>query len=73
MGLVTESEVREVLKQDGLNKSPELDGLPNEIYLRISYMVVPILTDVFNYWFAQEAFPGCIIKGAITLLKKGGW
>ena len=31
---------------------------------------VPILTDVFNHWFAQGALPGSVTKGVITLLKK---
>ena len=55
------------VKQVGLNKSPGLDGLPNEV----SHMFVPILTDVFNHWFAQGTIPGSITKGVITLLKKG--
>ena len=69
-GVVSECEVRSALKQVGLNKSPGLDGLPNEVYLRMSHMFVPILTDVFNHWFAQGAIPGSITKGVITLLKK---
>ena len=71
-GLVTECEVRDALKQVSLNKVPGLDGLPYVVYLRMSYTFVPILTDVFNYWFAPGAFPGSIAKGVITLLKKGG-
>ena len=71
-GVVTECEVHDVLKQVGLNKSPGLDGLPYEVYLRMSHMFVPVLTDMFNPWFAQGAIPGCITKGVITLLKKGG-
>ena len=71
-GLITECEVRNALKQVGLNKSPGLDGLPYEVYLRMSHMFVPILTDVFNHWFAQGAIPGSITKGVITLLRKGG-
>ena len=59
-----------MLKQVGLNKSPGLDGLPYLVYLRMSHMFVPILTDVFNRWFAQGAIPGSITKGVITLLKK---
>ena len=47
-GLVTECEVCDALKQVGLNKSPGLDGLPYEVYLRMSHMFVTILTDVFN-------------------------
>ena len=70
--MVTECEVRDALKQVGLNKSPGLDGLPYEVYLRMSHMFVPILTDMFNHWFAQGAIPGSVTKGVITLLKKGG-
>ena len=35
-------------------------------------MFVPILTNMFNHWFAQGAIPGSVTKGVITLLKKGG-
>ena len=35
-------------------------------------MFVPILTDMFNHWFAQGTIPGSVTKGVITLLKKGG-
>ena len=71
-GLVTKCEIRDSLKQVGLNKSPGLDGLPYEVCLRMSHLFVPILTIMFNHWFAQGAIPGCIIKSVITLLKKGG-
>ena len=71
-GLDTECEVREALKQVSLNKSPGLDGLRYDVYLRMSHMFVPILTDVFKHWFAQGAIPGSITKGVITLLKNGG-
>ena len=71
-GVITECEVRDALKQVGLNKSPGLDSLPYEMYLRLPHMFVPILTDMFNHWFAQEAIPGSVTKGVITLLKKGG-
>ena len=46
--LVTDCEVRDALKQVCLNKSLGLDGLPGEVYLRMSHMFVPILMDVFN-------------------------
>ena len=71
-GAVTECEVRSAMKQVGLNKSPGLDGLPYEVYLRMSHMFAPILTNVFNHWLAQGAIPGRITNGVITLLKKGG-
>ena len=35
-------------------------------------MFVPILTDIFNLWFAQGAISGSITKGGMALLKKGG-
>ena len=66
--MVTECEVRDELKQVGLNKSPGQDGFPYEVYLRLSHMFVPILTDMFNHWFARGPIPG----SATILLKKGG-
>ena len=54
------------------NKSPGLDILLDEVYLRLPHMFVPILMDMFNHWFAQGAIPGSVTKGVITLLKKGG-
>ena len=71
-GVITESEVRDALKQVGLNKSAGLDSLPYELYLWLLPMFVPILTDMFNLWFAQGAIPASVTKGVITLLKKGG-
>ena len=71
-GVATECEVRDALKQVSLKKSPGLDSLPYEVYLRLSHMYVPILTDMFNHWFAQGAILGSVTKGVITLPKKGG-
>ena len=70
--LFTECEVRNALKQVDLNKSPGLDGLRYEVYLRMSHTFVPILMDVCYHWFAKGTIPGSITKGVITLLKKGG-
>ena len=70
--LVTECEVRDALKQVGLNKSSGLDGQSYEAYLRLPHMFVTILTDMFNHWFTLGAIPGSVTKGVITLLKKGG-
>ena len=53
-GLVTEFEVRDALKQVGLNKLPGLNGLPYEVYLRLPQMFVPIVTDMFINWIVQE-------------------
>ena len=71
-GVIAECEVRDGLKQLGLNKAPGLDGLLYEVYLRLPHMLVPILMDMYNHWFAQEAIPGNVTKGVITLLKKCG-
>ena len=71
-GVITECKVRDALNQVGLNKSPGLDSLPNEVYLRLLHMFVPILTDMFIHWFAQGAVPSSVTKGVITLLKKSG-
>ena len=70
--MVTECKVRDALKQVDLNKSPGVDGLPDEVYLRMSHMFVPILTDMFNHWFAQGAIHGSVTKGVIILMKEGG-
>ena len=71
-GVITECEVRDALKQVGLNKSPGLDSLLYEVYLRLSHMFVPIMTDMFNHWFAQGDIPGSVTNGVITFLMKGG-
>ena len=70
--MVTECEVRDALKQVGFNKSLGLNGLFNEVYLRISHMFVPFLTDMFNHRFALGAISSCITKGVITLVRKVG-
>ena len=69
-GVITESEVRAALRTVSTNKSPGLDGLPYEMYLRLSHLFVPILTDMFNHWFAQGSIPGQVSKGLITLIQK---
>ena len=61
-----------MLMKVGLNKSPGLDNLPNEVYLRLPHMFVPILTDMFNHKFAQGAISCSVTKDVIQLLKKGG-
>ena len=69
-GVVIECEVRHALKHVGLNISTGLDSLPYKIYLRLPHMFVPILTNMFNHWFAQGTIPGWVTKGVISLLKK---
>ena len=67
--MVTECEVCDALKQVGLNKSPILNGLPYEVYLRLPHMFVPILTDMFNQGrnhIAEDRWQACL--GGIRLL-----
>ena len=70
---MTECDVRDALKQVGFNKSSGVDGLPYEVYLWMSRMLIPHWTDVFNHWFVQSSIPGQVTKSVITFLKKGGW
>ena len=53
-GIVTDSDVCDVLKQVGLSKSPGLDGFLYELYLKLSYMFMPILMDTFNHWLPRK-------------------
>ena len=69
-GAIEEDEVREALKQVGCYKAPGLDGLPYELYLRMSHLFIPILTTLFNHWFEQGSIPRKMNRGMITLLKK---
>ena len=69
-GLVTEWEVRDALKQVSLNKSSRLDGLPYEVYIRMSHMFV--LTDYSTTSLPRALFQVAFTKGVITLRKRGG-
>ena len=42
-GCITEDEVRKAIKSVGSDKSPGIDCLPYEVYLRLSHMFVPLL------------------------------
>ena len=42
-GHIKEDEIREALKLVGLDKSPGIDGLPYEVYLRLLHMFAPLL------------------------------
>lgn len=67
---ITEGEVQLALKKVGSGKSPGFAALSYALYLRLSYMFVPILTVVINNCFQQESIPDLIFRGIITLLKK---
>ena len=69
---VTDCEVRDALKQVGLNRSSVLDDVPYKMFFRLLHMFVPILMDFFSHWFTLGAILDRFTKGVITLLKKGG-
>ena len=69
-GGITEDEVIEALKRVGLNKSPGIDGLPYEVYLRLSHIFVPLLTVLFNSWFRNGSIPKYFTMGVIKLVRK---
>ena len=69
-GRITEDEVREALKTVGKNKTPGIDGLPYEVYLRLSHMFVPLLTAVYNNWMKQGSIPQRFTRGIVKLLRK---
>ena len=52
-GHITEDEVQDSLKSVGLDKFPLVDGLPHEVYLRLSHMFVPLLATIYNNWMRQ--------------------
>ena len=49
-GRIKEEEIRDALKSVGLDKSPGIDGLPYEVYLRLSHMFVPLLATTYDNW-----------------------
>ena len=38
--------------------------------MKLAYIFVTILTDMFNHWFPQGAISSSVTKGVIILLKK---
>ena len=71
-GLVTECEVCYVLKQVGLNKSPGLNGLLNEVYLRLPYMFVPILIDYVQPLVRPGSHPWQCYQGRDHIAEERG-
>ena len=62
--------VRQALKTVGTDKSPGIDGLPYEVYLRLSPMFFPSLTTIYNNLMKQGTIPQCFIKGIVKLPRK---
>ena len=69
-GRIKEEEIREALKSVGLDKSPRIDGLPYEVYLRLSHMFVPLLATIYDNWMRQGTIPRRFTRGIVKLLRK---
>ena len=69
-GCITEDEVRKAMKSVGFNKSPGIDGLPYEVYLRLSHMFVLLLATIYNNWMRQGSIPRRFTRGIVKLLCK---
>ena len=69
-GHIKEEEIREALKSVGLDKSPGIDGLPYEVYLRLSHMFVPLLATINDNWMRQGIIPRRFTRGIGKLLRK---
>ena len=69
-GPISEAEIRDVLSRVGTEKTPGIDGLPYEMYLRLSPMFVPLLALLFNHWLKQGSIPRRSSRGVVKLLRK---
>ena len=69
-GRIKEEEIWEALKSVGLDKSPGIDGLPYEVYLRLSRMFVSLLATIYNNWMRQGSIPRRFTRGIVKLLRK---
>ena len=67
---IKEEEIRDALKSVGLDKSPGIDGLPYEVYLRLSHMFVPLLATIYNNWMRQGTIPRRFTRSIVKLLRK---
>ena len=49
-------EIREALKSVGLDKSPGIEGLPYEVYLRLLPMFIPLQATIYDNWMRQVPY-----------------
>ena len=54
---ITEEEVLKCLKSLKDGKAPGPDGIPNEFYKFSADVILPLLTELFNYIFDSGTFP----------------
>ena len=71
-GDLMEAECEQALKQMASNKSPGVDGLPAEFYVRFWGLLGPDLVNVFNSCYRSGKMSKSQRSGTITLLFKKG-
>ena len=49
-GPITVDEARQALKMVRTDKTPGIDELPSEMYLKLSQMFFPLLATIYNNW-----------------------
>ena len=69
---ITETIIREAIKNLKNNKSPGTDGLPGEFYKCFIDDLVPALTTVFNYVLAKGDPPNTWSEAIISVIHKEG-
>ena len=69
---ITEKELYSTLKSFSKNKSPGLDGLSAEFYLKFWPKIKDKLMDVYKESFENGVLPDTVRSGVVTLLDKKG-
>ena len=67
---ITEDDIQKAMNSVGSDKSPGIDGLPYEVYLRLSHMFAPLLATIYNNWMRQSSIPRRFNRGIVKLLRK---
>ena len=69
---LSEEEILKTLKKCSKNKSPGLDGLSSEFYLKFWAKLKDKLIDVYKESFSARCLPDTMRTGVVTLLEKKG-
>ena len=67
---ITSKEIESVIKNLPTNKSPGLDGFPEEFYQILKAEIIPILLKLFQKIEREEKFPDSFYEASITLIPK---
>jgi len=69
---IEEVEIQRAIKETKENKSPGIDGIPNEFYKTFTQHLTPILLETFNHILFNKQMSTTQKTGAITLIHKSG-